>query len=156
MNTTVLILLIVVAIALIAIIAFVAIRASGRKKQERLEADRARAQELRTDAATQGATVQDSDLQARQAALEADRVRLEAEKAKARALEAQQGAQVEQARQEDRLREADRLDPDVDTGADDYDPSLAHPNGVPENRSVPIVDPTRDPSTGQPRSDTTP
>ena len=135
MSTSVVILLIVAVIIVIAIIAFVTMNASRRKNEQRLEADRARAQDLRSDATAQGAAVHDSDLEAREAALEADRARLEAEKAQARAAEAQQGVQVEEARQEDRLREADRIDPDVDTRTDDYDPSLAHPNGVPESRT---------------------
>ena len=167
MNTTLLILLIV---AVIAVIAFVAMGASRRKNEQRLEEDRARAQDLRNDAAAQGAAVRDSDLEAREAALEADRARLEAEKAQTRAAEAQQGVQVEEARQEDRLREADRVDPDVDTRADDYDPSLAHPNGVPDRSTSPTPDtsasststasttpttPTTSESTTDPSADTT-
>ena len=164
MSTSVVILLIVAVIIVIAVIAFVTMNANRRKNEQRLEADRARAQDLRSDATAQAAAVHDSDLEAREAELEADRARLEAEKAQARAAEAQQGVQVEEARQEDRLREADRIDPDVDTRADDYDPSLAHPNGVPESRTTsepgPATETTEttadaDPATPR-RSDTTP
>ena len=157
------ILLIVAVIIVIAVIAFVTMNASRRKNEQRLEADRARAQDLRSDATAQGAAVHDSDLEAREAALEADRARLEAEKAQARAAEAQQGVQVEEARQEDRLREADRIDPDVDTRADDYDPSPGPPERRPATSRTTLGAPATatettadaDPATPR-RSDTTP
>ena len=41
----------------------------------------------------------------------------------ARAQEAQQGHAYEEARQEEQLRRADELDPDVDTSARDYSPT---------------------------------
>ncbi|MFN8190510.1 MAG: hypothetical protein U0R78_08715, partial [Nocardioidaceae bacterium] len=41
-----------------------------------------------------------------------------------RAAESHQGLQMDQAQYEDRLRKADRIDPDVDHGSEDYDPSV--------------------------------
>jgi len=150
MSTTQLILLIVAIVAVLVVIAIVAKSASRRKEAQRLEEDRSRAQDLRHEASASGAAVHDSDLQAREATVEADRARLEAEQAQARAAEAQQGVQVEEARQEDRVREADRVDPDVNTRADDYDPSLTNPNGAPDDRTDPAT------STDQRRTDPTP
>ena len=48
------------------------------------------------------------------------------------ALQAQQGVQVEEARVEDQVRAADRVDPDVDTRSEEYHPT------------APATDPTYD------------
>ena len=150
MSTTELILLILAIVAVLVVIGVIAMMASRRKAAQRQEEDRSRAHDLRNDAATAGTAVHDSDLEARQAKLEADRARLDAEQAQARAAEAHQGVQVEEAHQEDRVREADRIDPDVNTGSDDYDPTLTNPNGVPDNRTDPAT------STDQRRGDPAP
>jgi septal ring factor EnvC (AmiA/AmiB activator) len=65
------------------------------------------------------------DLERRRAAeaeARAEIARGEAERAEQRAAEARQGMHVEEARQEDVLRKADALDPDVDHRADGYQP----------------------------------
>lgn len=112
MSTGILILLVVAVVVVAVIVVLVAMR-SSRHQAAQLEQNRNRAEELRHQAtATTG--VRDSDLEAREAQIGADRARLEAEQAQARAAEAQMGVQVEEARREDQLHEADRLDPDVD------------------------------------------
>lgn len=95
-----------------------ALMSSRKKKEQQLEADRAHAAELRQD-------TQAEQAQLRQAELEAEQRRLEAEQAQLRQQEAERGLAQQQAVQEDRLRTADRIDPDVDHTADDYQPSTA-------------------------------
>lgn len=119
--------LIVAIVAVLAVLGLLAWMAKRRKAQQ-LEQDRIRAQEIRHEAATKTTDVRDSSLQAREAELQAERARLEAEKAERRAAEAQQGAAVEEAQYEDRLREADRVDPDVNVRADDYTPAAPVPD----------------------------
>ena len=87
----------------------------------------AHAAELRRDAHTRAPELQDADLQAREAQLEADRARLEAERAAARAQEVEQARAAEHASYEDRLREADQLDPRVNTRSSDYRPDTRYP-----------------------------
>ncbi len=60
-------------------------------------------------------------VEAKEAEARAERLRLEAEQAQDSAAQARQGYDVEQARVEDRVREADRLDPDVDHRSRTYD-----------------------------------
>ena len=60
-------------------------------------------------------------MEAKEAEARAERLRLEAERAQDSAAQARQGYDVEQARVEDRIREADRLDPDVDHRTRTYD-----------------------------------
>ncbi|MEI2714072.1 MAG: hypothetical protein V9G04_12475 [Nocardioides sp.] len=121
MSQSTVIVLIVVLVVLALAVAIGAVIA-GRKKIQQAEAHREQAHELRRDVGT-GTTVRDADLEARERQLEADRARLEAEQAEARAQEAQQGHAYEEARQEEQLRRADELDPDVDTSARDYSPT---------------------------------
>ena len=121
--------LIVAIVAVLAILGLLAWMAKHRKAQQ-LEQDRIRAQEIRSEAATKTTAVQDSSLQAREAELQAERARLDAETAERRAAEAQQGAAVEEAQYEDRLREADRVDPDVNVRADDYTPAAPVPDST--------------------------
>lgn len=120
MDTGTVILLVVAVVVVLLIVGLVTMMSSRRKAAE-TEHNRTRAEEIRHEA-TGTTAVRDSDLEAREAQIEADRSRLEAEQAEARAAQAQQGVQVEDARREDKLREADRLDPDVDHRSDDYAP----------------------------------
>lgn len=118
MSTTGWIILIIVIIIIIALIGFLLNRRNIAQKS-------ARAEELRTEARSQSADMHESDLQAREAAAEADRKRAEAERAEQQAQQARQGADVDQAQHEDRMREADRIDPNVDHEADDYQPGTS-------------------------------
>lgn len=102
---------IVVVVALIA----VAIVVSKRRGTARTEHRRHEAEQLRHDAAA-GA----SGLQANRA--EAQEARAEADVAQARAAEAERNTAMDEATVEDRVREADRVDPDVDHTADEYQP----------------------------------
>jgi FtsZ-interacting cell division protein ZipA len=118
MSTSQIIWTIVIIVVVIAIIAIIA----AMMKKRTLEKHRAEADEIRTDASTHANALPDAQLRAREADAEAERKRVEAERAEARADEEKQGMLREQATYEDRVREADRVDPDVDHEAADYRP----------------------------------
>ena len=92
-------------------------------RKRKAEQQRAHAEELRTQAATRAPDLQQSSLQAREAEAQAKLKRAEAERAEVEAEQARQGHAVEQARHEDVLREADRVDPDVNHRSADYAPT---------------------------------
>jgi hypothetical protein len=112
------IILAVVAVVVLLAVAFIAVRAARRRSDQR----RAEAQSLRAEAAAGSSAAAETQRQAQQAEQQAARARAEAEHAEQQAEAARQQALVDQARVEDRVREADRLDPDVDTRSGDYTP----------------------------------
>ena len=115
---------IVVAVALaLLLLGLLAAFMSKRKTEHR----KAEAAELRQDARSSTPALDQADVRARAAAVEADQARLDAQRAEARAAEAEQARAAEQATYEDRIREADRLDPNVDTGAPEYQPDTRYP-----------------------------
>jgi FtsZ-interacting cell division protein ZipA len=117
MGTTGWIILIVV-IAVIVIGVAVALMGNKRTAAKREEAEN-----LRNEAAERTASVEASRREADEQAARAEVARAEAARAEEAALQAQQGVQVEEARVEDQVRAADRVDPDVDTRSDDYRPT---------------------------------
>ncbi|MCW2843963.1 MAG: hypothetical protein JWN22_1879 [Nocardioides sp.] len=125
--TIITVIVIVVAILLIGLIVSMVMKRNA-------ETRRAHAEQLRREAATQAPAISDSQRQAEAAEAQAKLARVEAERAERRANEAQQGARVDQARQEDALREADRIDPDVDHRSDTYTPTTP-------SMGSPVVDP---------------
>jgi FtsZ-interacting cell division protein ZipA len=92
--------------------------------KRKTEQKRARADELRTEATTQAGGLTESQRQAEDARAKAELARSEAQRAEEQAAAAQQGHQVEQASYEDKLREADRVDPAVNTRSEDYEPNV--------------------------------
>jgi hypothetical protein len=96
-----------------------------KRKERQVEGRRDEAQQLRTQAAESARDVGQARVEAKEAEARAERLRLEAEEAERSAAEARQGYQVEEARVEDRVREADRVDPDVDHETRSYDGNLA-------------------------------
>jgi len=106
---------IIIAIVVVLVLAGVAMAVSRRRGSAQVEHRRHEAEQLREDAAA-GA----SGLQANRA--EAQEVRAEAETAQARATEAERAVAMDEATVEDRVRDADRVDPDVDHTADEYQP----------------------------------
>lgn len=126
-------------IVVIVVIVVVALIIAALMRKKRTEQRRHQAEQIRREAVTHAPAIQDSELRAREAELEADRARLEAERAQARADEAARARAMDQAHYEDRVREADRLDPDVDHKSPDYYPShpdpLAHGDDRPEGES---------------------
>jgi hypothetical protein len=114
--------LVIILIVLAVILAVALIGFAVKRKKDQVA--RERASELRSDAATTAAATQMEEARAREAQAEADRVRAEADKLEAHAQEQRTSYDMTRAQQEDSLREADRLDPDVDHRSSDYQPEL--------------------------------
>ena len=114
---------VIVAIVVIAVIAAI-VAASSKKKQER---NRTRAGELREQAAAQAAGLQqreahakETEARAAEARAEADRKQAEAERLQAEARDRKQTAEGYREQHAENLRQADELDPDVDTRHEGY------------------------------------
>jgi FtsZ-interacting cell division protein ZipA len=135
--------LIWVIVAVIVVIAIVAIVMAANKK--RTEQHRTQAEELRTEASTQAGGLTESQRSAEEARAQAELAKAEADRAAERAAAAEQGHQVEQATYEDKLREADRVDPDVNTKSADYEPSVWNDQSTAEG-STSDTAATEDPS----------
>ena len=118
---------IVVAIIVVAIIIVVAVMLSRRNSAKKLEAQHAKAQDLREDARRTEMAAREREAQAAQARADSASAAAEAEQAKARAAQAsieaervagtidghQSDAAALRAEQEEKLRKADELDPHV-------------------------------------------
>jgi FtsZ-interacting cell division protein ZipA len=141
-----------VGIAVVAALVAVAIVVSKRRGTAKTEHRRHEAEQLREDAAA-GA----SGLQANRA--EAQEARVEADHAQARASEAERAVAMDEATVEDRVRDADRVDPDVDHTADDYHPEApsTSTSGAETSSAQPTsTPPTRTPPTSSPPTSTEP
>lgn len=117
MGTTGWIILIIVVLV---VVIGAAVALMGNK---RTAAKREEAQTIRSEATENAAAIEAQRRQADEAAARAEVARAEAARAEQAAAEARQGVDVEEARVEDRLRTADRVDPDVDHRAEDYRPT---------------------------------
>jgi FtsZ-interacting cell division protein ZipA len=116
--TWIIVVLIVIAVLLLVGLAWTA----TRRKQEQL--GRQRADELRSEAAETAAAHPVQEARAREAEAEAERARARADQLDAQAHEERTAFDQSRAHQEDRLREADRVDPDVNHESDGYAPDL--------------------------------
>jgi biopolymer transport protein ExbB/TolQ len=108
----------VVVLLLLLLAGFLLKRGAARRNQERL----AHAEKLRREAAAHGSDVQSAAQRAEIADTEAARARAQAQQAEGAAAEAHRDLAREEATQEAVVRQADELDPRVDTRADDYRP----------------------------------
>ena len=95
---------VVVALLVVGVLALVAMR-------QRREHNRHRADELRTQARQREGTVRRRDAEARRLAAESEQARAEADRLEAEAQERRAVFERERAAQQDRLRQADQLDP---------------------------------------------
>jgi hypothetical protein len=111
--------LIVIVVAALVVGALVAL--TGRRRSEQ---HRERAERLRDEASTHAAALPESERQAEELRAKADLARAEATRVEARAADAEQGHRIEQASYEDKIREADRLDPEVDDQDQRYEPDV--------------------------------
>jgi flagellar biosynthesis/type III secretory pathway M-ring protein FliF/YscJ len=111
---------VIVIIVVIVVVAAVMSMASKRRTEQR----RAHAEELRQDASTDASGLAESQRRTDELRAQADLAKAEAERAQEQAATAEQGHQVEQAGYEDKLREADRIDPEVDHKSEDYEPDV--------------------------------
>lgn len=111
---------IAVIVLLVVAVAFYVVRQKNR------ESNIARAEELRTQAATEAqATLPPAQDRAAEAEAKAEEARAAAERARAEAEEARVAAAQAEAEHEAQVRAADRLDPRVDHKSDDYSPQVA-------------------------------
>ena len=131
--------IIIILIVLAVIVAVALVSAALKRKKDQVA--RERAGELRSDAAATAATTRMQEARAREAQAEADRARAQADKLEAQAEAERTSYDMTRAQQEDHLREADRLDPDVDHRAPEYQPDL---NGSPRVTEAEAEHPRRD------------
>lgn len=99
---------IIVVLVILVVLGVVALMMNKKKQEKR----RAHAAHLRTEAAAQSDSIAQSEREAKLAEADAAAARAEAERAERRAAEARTGVHMDQATQEDRIREAQRVDPD--------------------------------------------
>lgn len=118
MTTEQIIWIVVIVVAALALIGLIVSSMRKRSQQD----NRARAAEIREQADTKAAVIPEAAARARTEEARAEEVRLEAERAEERARQARGAVAQEEALHEDRIRAADRLDPDVDHKAKDYTP----------------------------------
>ena len=112
-------------IIVLVIIAVVIAAAAFLIQRKNREANVARAEQLRAQAATQAqSTIAPAQERAAAAEAEAEQARAAAAKAEAEAHEARLAAQQIEATHEGQVRAADRVDPRVDHKADDYTPQV--------------------------------
>lgn len=120
MDTVVIVIVVVVAVLALLAVGVVLARATRRRA---LENRLGRADELRHEAAGRSDDVQRLNQRAAEADTEATAARERADRAERWAATARQEATQAQARQEDVIREADRVDPRVDHRAAGYRPT---------------------------------
>lgn len=124
MDTQEIVILVVAILVALAIIAAVVVMMRKRKHEQHRE----RADELRTEARHHVADdLPEAQVRAQKAEAEAEEARLEAERAEREAAEARTGVAQREAIHEDKVREADRLDPRVDHKSGDYEPHTTVP-----------------------------
>lgn len=133
---------VLVAIVVVVALVAVALMASKRRGSAKVEHRRHEAEQLREDAVAGASGLTSSRAEAQEA-------RAEAEAARARATQAERGAAMDEATVEDRVREADRVDPDVDHRSDDYRPETPGPRG--DATTSPTTEPTASRTAPPPR-----
>ncbi len=121
MTTQQIIWTVVIVVAALALIAFIV--ASMRKRNR--QANETRAGELRQEAQQSAAVIPDAQVRAKETAAEAERARLEAQHAEERAHAARTEVVQHEAVVEEQVREADRLDPEVNHRSKDYTPDTS-------------------------------
>jgi len=145
-------------VAVVVVLALLALLAALARKRKATQ-DRHHAESLRQEAHSHQGMVQQEELRAREAEAEAERKRVEAERAESAATEARQAHLQEHARVEDQVREADRVDPDVDHRSEDYQPGTTgtttgagstDATGTTGTQSRAAEDPVHQPPTDEP------
>lgn len=128
-ETATIILVVVVVALLLAAIAAVLMR---KRAEERRAHE---ASQLRDVAVTHTHEVTEAEREARRKDAEAELARAEAERAEAEAARARQGLAQTEATREHLVREADRIDPRVDTATQEYAPTDPDPDVPPPSRT---------------------
>lgn len=113
----------IIVLAAVVVLGLIVIAVIARSVQKsRHEDAMAEADQMRQRADERSVDLQEEDARAREAEARAEQARLQAERAERQAAEARTGVVQEEAKKEDQLRAADRLDPRVDHKSDDYTP----------------------------------
>jgi hypothetical protein len=126
-STGTIVLIIVIVLVVLALIGLFAWLGNRKKKVHRYE----QAESLRKEAVAEAGGVHESHVHAREAEAKAEKARLEAQRAEEEAARAHQGVSQEQALHEQKIREADRLDPNVDHKSDEYSPNTSAVESAP-------------------------
>jgi len=116
-------------VIVIVVVVVIAAALVSMARKRRTEKRQERAEQLREEAGTHAAALPESQREAEELRAKADLAKSEAQRAEERAANAEQGHRVEQASYEDKLREADRLDPAVDHKSGDYQPDVWNDEG---------------------------
>jgi type II secretory pathway pseudopilin PulG len=120
-------------IAIVVVVVIVAIIAAVLGSRKRNELHRNRAGELREQAAAQATAVQQREAEARETEARAEQARAEADRLRAEAQDKSGTAAEYREDQAAKLREADKLDPDVNVKSDDYVDPTERQTGTPED-----------------------
>jgi len=99
-------------ILLVVVLVVLAVVVAMMMRKRRREQHRAHATQLRQEAAGRSDEIARSEQEAKAAEARAEAARLEAERVEQQAAEARRGLDMDRAHQEDRIREANRIDPD--------------------------------------------
>lgn len=99
-------------VVLVVVLVVLAVVVAAMRRRRRLEQHRAHADHLRQEAAGRSDEIARAEEEARAAEARAEAARLEAQRAEERAAESRRGLDMDRARQEDQIREAQRIDPD--------------------------------------------
>lgn len=138
-------------VIVVAVLALIGLAVAFMRKRSARD-DRNRAEELRDHADRRAAVIPEADARAREVEAQAEQSRLRAERDAERAREARDELRQQEALVEDRVRAADRLDPEVDHKSDDYSPEVPTPDREDTDTGVQPTEPTdttpRDEATG--------
>ena len=123
MDTDTLIWVIVAVVVALVILAAVAMALNGGSKKRQADR-RAQARHLRHEAEATTPSLSEAQLRASEADAQAQLARAEAERVERQAESERRRLAAEEAQREELVREADRIDPDVDHRADGYAPDV--------------------------------
>ena len=132
---------VIIIVVVVLVVAALVVALLGRRKRRHAEL----AQEHRVEAREELTDLHQQRAVAEAAERRAETLRTEAQQAEAAAREAREAEHAQAARAEDRVREADRLDPSVDHKSDDYAPAYDRVVADEHASSAPV-----DPETGHP------
>ncbi|MCW2756585.1 MAG: hypothetical protein JWO46_331 [Nocardioidaceae bacterium] len=118
MSTTLIIVLVIVVVVVVGLLAVIAALVGRQRRTAR----HGHAEEIREQAHVEARGLDQDALRVQAAEADAAAARAEAERAELRAGEVRRGHEQERALHEDQIREADHVDPEVDTRADNYRP----------------------------------
>lgn len=124
---------IIVVIAIVGIVVFM----SRQRRVAKVEADRGRAEQLRSEAQEGDLAAREREIEAKRAQADAQQAQVESERLQREAAQRQADADGIRARSEEQFHQADDVDPDVGTGGDPI-PEARHAQ-KPDDAGSPIT-----------------